>query len=107
MRRTPEILFSILSNNGFTVFQIRVYKKVCTIPWGCTRSYEWIARAQGRPRAARAVGQALKRNPFPLVIPCHRVVGKDGAPGGFSKGRDIKKRLLELEKAAIIGKTDD
>ena len=83
-----------------TPFEIRVYRQVRTIPWGETRSYKWVARRLGSPNSARAVGQALRRNPFPLIVPCHRVVRKDGAIGGFSGGKRLKKRLLELEKAA-------
>jgi O-6-methylguanine DNA methyltransferase len=91
-----------LRNNGFTPFQIRVYKEVSSIPWGRTRSYKWVAQRIGSPGSSRAVGAALRKNPFFFIIPCHRVIRKDGEIGGFSGGRRLKKRLLELEKIAII-----
>jgi len=102
MEREQRILFTILEKRGFSAFQLRVYKAVCAIPWGQTRSYKWVAERLNAPNSSRAVGQALKRNPFLLIIPCHRVVNNDGALGGFSRGRAFKKRLLELEKADII-----
>lgn len=102
MRRPPRALFDILKARGCTPFQIKVYKAVSTIPEGSTRSYKWVARRLKKPDSSRAVGQALKRNPFPLVIPCHRVIGEDGSPGGFSGGRGLKKRLLIMEKDNII-----
>ena len=73
------------------------------IPYGKTRSYGWLARAAARPRAARAVGGVLARNPLPLVIPCHRVVKADGTLGGFSApgGLTLKARLLQLEGIKI------
>lgn len=79
-------------------FTKRVLKETRKIPYGETRTYREIAEAIGNPRASRAVGQALKRNPIPLIIPCHRVVSKDGGLGGFSLGLKVKKYLLELEK---------
>lgn len=87
-----------------TPFQRRVYEVVLQIPPGQTRSYQWVAQKIGQPNAARAVGQALKRNPLPFRpgrmagIPCHRVVASDGSLGGFSSGLKLKRRLLELEK---------
>jgi methylated-DNA-[protein]-cysteine S-methyltransferase len=65
---------------------------------GETRSYGWIAGQLGKPEAARAVGQALGRNPLPIIVPCHRVVSGNGGLGGFTGGLDMKKYLLELEK---------
>lgn len=72
---------------------------VKTIPCGQTRSYKWVAGKIGNPQAFRAVGQALKKNPLPGIIPCHRVIRSDGKLGGFSKGSKEKKRLLESENA--------
>jgi len=70
------------------------------IPRGQVRTYAELAAAAGRPRAARAAGNALRRNPVPLLIPCHRVVRKDGSIGQFSMGGpEVKRRLLELEGA--------
>lgn len=73
-----------------------------TIPYGATRTYGEVAAAVGAPAAAQAVGRALGRNPFPLVVPCHRVVAAGGRPGGFSApgGVHTKRRLLEIERAA-------
>jgi len=82
-----------------TPFQRAVWEAIRTIPYGQTRSYSWLARAVGRPRAYRAVGQAVKANPMPIIIPCHRVVRADGTIGGFTPGLELKIRLLELEGA--------
>lgn len=67
------------------------------IPAGQTRSYAWVAKKIGHPKAARAVGQAVKKNPFPIVVPCHRVIASDGSIGGFSLGIKKKKELLARE----------
>jgi O-6-methylguanine DNA methyltransferase len=82
-----------------TPFQRAVWKATRAIPYGETRSYAWLAQRIGKPGAARAAGQALKSNPFPIVVPCHRVIGKDGGLTGFSAGIEMKKRLLDLEAA--------
>ncbi len=82
----------------------RAWKACRSIPMGETRSYQWLAAQAGRPRAARAAGQAMARNRLPLLIPCHRVIGSDGDLCGFGKGEsalDLKRRLLELERKAI------
>ncbi len=81
-----------------TSFQQEVFKAVLAIPLGKVRTYKWVARKIGRPKAARAVGQALNRNPYTVTIPCHRVVASGGAIGGYSLGVLKKKRLLNLEK---------
>lgn len=80
-------------------FQRRVLQACRLIPYGQTVTYAELARAIGQPAAARAVGAALKENPIPLVIPCHRVILRNGALGGFSaeQGVKLKKRLLALE----------
>lgn len=80
-----------------TPFQRAVWDALMTIPFGETRTYQWVATAIGRPRAVRAVGQACGANPFPIVIPCHRIVAAYGL-GGFSGPRGWKKRLLEFEQ---------
>jgi AraC family transcriptional regulator of adaptative response/methylated-DNA-[protein]-cysteine methyltransferase len=74
-----------------------VWQELLRIPAGCTRSYGEIARALGRPSAARAVAAACASNPVALVIPCHRVVAGDGGLGGYRWGVDRKKQLLERE----------
>ena len=88
---------------GATPFQQQVWKALQSIPYGETRSYGWVSQAINNPKAMRAVGQANRRNPIPLVVPCHRVVAHDGGLGGFqgTKGLDKKAFLLELEQSAI------
>jgi methylated-DNA-[protein]-cysteine S-methyltransferase len=88
-----------LDLSGATRFQQNVWRTVRNIPRGQTRSYDWVANQLGLPGAARAVGQALRRNPLPIVIPCHRIIGSDGKLGGFSGGVEIKKLLLRLEQS--------
>lgn len=78
-------------------FQVQVWKKLCRIPFGQTRSYADIASAIGRPKAVRAVGTAIGANRIPILIPCHRVIGKNKTLTGFGGGLAIKKKLLHLE----------
>ena len=80
-----------------TPFQREVWAALREIPYGETRSYKDIACAVGRPRACRAVGMANNRNPLPIVVPCHRVVGASGALTGYAGGLEIKSKLLALE----------
>jgi O-6-methylguanine DNA methyltransferase len=80
-----------------TPFQQLVYQAVCRIPKGQVRSYAWVARRIGRPGAARAVGNALNRNPFMPQVPCHRVVRTDGSLGGYAGGLAKKRLLLRRE----------
>ncbi len=80
-----------------TEFQLEVLKALTDIPYGQTVSYKEIARAIGRPKAVRAVGAANGRNPLPIVIPCHRVIGSDGSLTGFGGGLEAKVYLLGLE----------
>ena len=80
-----------------SIFEDKVYKVVRTIPSGKVRSYQWVAEQIGRPRAYRAVGNALNKNPYPIIVPCHRVVKSDGSLGGFSKGARAKEKLLRRE----------
>lgn len=84
-----------------TAFQQRVWHSLREIPYGATRSYADIARRIGKPNATRAVGAANGRNPVPIVVPCHRVLGSDGSLTGFGGGIDTKRFLLRLEGAAI------
>ena len=83
-----------------TPFTFNVWKIVCTIPYGETRSYKEIAKISGIPEGARAAGQALKKNPLLILIPCHRVVSVDNI-GGFSSGIDFKRYLLDFEQATL------
>jgi len=85
-----------------TSFQRQVWEKTRLIPYGETRSYAWVAEQIGKPQAVRAVGQALGKNPLPLIIPCHRVLNSNGQLGGFGGGVEMKKQLLSLEAAASI-----
>ncbi len=82
-----------------TAFQMDVWRMLATIPWGATWSYRDLARAIGKPEAVRAVGAANGRNPLPIVLPCHRVIGADGSLTGFGGGLPIKAALLQLEGA--------
>lgn len=81
-----------------TPFQGRVLALLREIPYGTTVSYGEVARRLGNPKASRAVGMANGRNPVPIVIPCHRVVGADGSLTGFGGGLEVKRRLLALER---------
>jgi methylated-DNA-[protein]-cysteine S-methyltransferase len=83
-----------------TSFQRLVWAALAEIPYGETRSYGDLARRIGRPAASRAVGAANGRNPLPIVLPCHRVVGTDGSLTGFGGGLAVKRALLALEQAA-------
>ena len=80
-------------------FQKRVWLALAKIPYGQTRSYKEIARAIGHPKAFRAVGNANGQNSIPLIIPCHRVIESNGGLGGFGHGIEVKRRLLDFEKA--------
>jgi O-6-methylguanine DNA methyltransferase len=81
-----------------TDFQRRVWAITRAIPRGQTRSYGDIAREAGSPAAARAVGQAMARNPWPIVVPCQRVVGSDGGLTGFGGGLEMKRQMLAMEE---------
>lgn len=80
-----------------TAFQHSVWQALAAIPWGEVRSYRDIAHAIGKPKAVRAVGAANGRNPLPIVVPCHRVIGADGSLTGFGGGLPLKVQLLTLE----------
>ena len=114
-KQVPAILTDLVSRlrryfNGETVsfadkldlaeaspFTLAVWEAARLIPYGETRTYSWIAAKIGRPGAVRAVGNALGRNPVPLLIPCHRVLHRDGGLGGFAYGLETKEFLLKLE----------
>ena len=89
--------FDLELNPSGTEFQVQVLDELRKIPYGTTVSYGEIARRIGRPRAVRAVGAANGRNPIPIVIPCHRVIGADGDLTGFGGGLPTKEALLRLE----------
>lgn len=93
--KTP---WKFLDLGGLTSLQRAVLKAVASVPRGEVRSYGEVAAQVGHPRASRFVGTTLAQNPFPIFIPCHRIVRADGSLGGFSSGTDLKKRMLALEK---------
>ncbi len=100
LRGEPSALDDVaLDMEGVPEFNRRVYEVARTIPWGATLSYGEIAKRLGDPGAARDVGQALGRNPFAIVVPCHRVLAAGGKWGGFSArgGVATKRRLLSIE----------
>jgi methylated-DNA-[protein]-cysteine S-methyltransferase len=93
-----EIHFTLpVDLSGLKPFTVRVLTEIRRIPYGKIASYGTIARSLGYSNAAQAVGQALKRNPIPIIIPCHRVVRGDCSLGGFGMGMDMKTKLLSLE----------
>ena len=85
-----------------TAFQREVWETTRLIPYGETRSYTWVAEQLGKPEASRAVGQALSRNPFPIIVPCHRVLASNGSLCGFAGGIEMKKYLLSVEATASV-----
>jgi len=86
-----------------TPFQERVWQELCKIPYGETTSYGAIAEQIGNAKACRAVGMANSKNPIPIIIPCHRIIGKDGSLTGFGGGLTVKKQLLDLERQTLRG----
>jgi methylated-DNA-[protein]-cysteine S-methyltransferase len=84
-------------------FPADVLRELAQVPYGRTDTYGGLAARAGRPRAARAVGTIMNRNPIPIVLPCHRIVGASGALTGYAGGLDVKRRLLELEGAMFKG----
>jgi methylated-DNA-[protein]-cysteine S-methyltransferase len=90
-----------LDLSGATPFQCSVWQAARLIPYGQTRSYAWLAGRVGNPGAPRAVGQALARNPLPIIIPCHRVLASNGRLGGFGGGIGMKQFLLQLEGVSV------
>jgi methylated-DNA-[protein]-cysteine S-methyltransferase len=82
-----------------TIFQKKVWESLLHIPYGETRSYKEIAKTIHAPKAVRAVGSAINRNPVAIVIPCHRVIGSNGSLVGYNGGLDKKEKLLEIENA--------
>jgi len=89
--------------SSLSPFQQKVLKAAMKIPYGSVVTYGCLAQKIGCPRGSRAVGNALAKNPFPLVIPCHRIIRGDGKPGGFSAGGGVmlKNKLLEMEQLSI------
>ena len=94
-------MFDFPLNPRGTDFQKRVWRALCDIPYGETRSYKQIAEAIGSPKAVRAVGMANNRNPITIVVPCHRVIGADGKLVGYGGGLEMKEFLLRLESCSL------
>lgn len=94
--------FSLPLEPAGTDFMKQVWKSLCKIPYGKTVSYKCIAEKIGNPKAARAVGLANNRNPIPVFIPCHRVVGINGALTGYIGGLELKRKLLDIEKIKLL-----
>lgn len=93
--------FSIPLNPNGTPFQKKVWNELLKIPYGEVRTYGEIAKAVGCPKGARAVGLACNKNPIIILIPCHRVVGKNGRLTGYACGIDVKEKFLSLENAKL------
>lgn len=93
--------FSLPLNPLGTPFQKSVWAELQNIPYGATAHYGEIASRINNPKACRAVGLANGRNPIPIIIPCHRIIGKDGSLTGFGGGLELKKKLLELESGQL------
>lgn len=85
-----------------TDFEKTVWEALLAVPYGQARTYKWLAERIGKPGAARAVGQALGRNPLLIVVPCHRIIASDGSLGGFSCGIEVKKWLLKHERKTMV-----
>jgi methylated-DNA-[protein]-cysteine S-methyltransferase len=88
-----------------TEFQKKVWKALEKIPYGKTCSYQDIAQNISQPKAMRAIGMANNKNPIPLIVPCHRVIGKNGDLVGFGGGLELKKKLLDLESSVLRKKS--
>ena len=85
-----------------TEYMKKVWKQLCNIPYGKTASYKQIAEASGNSKASRAVGLANNKNPIPIFIPCHRVIGSNGKLTGYRGGLGLKEKLLKLEKQNAV-----
>jgi len=97
-RRTFELEIDLA---GVPTFQQEVLRELALVPYAETATYGGLAQRIGRPRAARAVGGALNRNPVPIVLPCHRILGASGSLVGYAGGLDRKRALLDLEGAGV------
>lgn len=87
-----------------TPYRLKVLKRAAEIPHGETRTYKWLAEGAGNPKGARSAGQAMATNPWPIIIPCHRVVGSSGKLTGFGGGLSMKEKLLDLEISSRVEK---
>jgi methylated-DNA-[protein]-cysteine S-methyltransferase len=96
-----RVSFDLKLNPKGTPFQLKVWRALSDIPYGTTRSYQQIARRVGNPLAMRAVGLANGRNPLPIIVPCHRVIGSSGKLVGYGGGLPVKQALLQLEGVGL------
>lgn len=94
----PPVFFEWMNFGNITRLEKEVLCATVSIPYGQTASYSDIARTVGRQKACRFVGNTLAKNPFPVIVPCHRVIKSDGSCGGFGGGRDLKMKMLALEQ---------
>jgi methylated-DNA-[protein]-cysteine S-methyltransferase len=99
--------FSVRFKTKGTPFQQKVWGALARIPYGAIPSYSDIADDIGRPSAVRAVGMANNKNPIPVFIPCHRVIGRDGSLVGYAGGLEVKRKLLDLELRVSSGMTTE
>ncbi|MEX2415225.1 MAG: methylated-DNA--[protein]-cysteine S-methyltransferase [Paenibacillaceae bacterium] len=95
--------FTVPSDFHGTPLQLAVWNALCSIPYGQTKSYSDIAVQIDKPAAVRAVGTAIGANPVLITVPCHRVIGKNGALTGYRGGMEMKTKLLQLERDSVIG----
>lgn len=94
-----------LDIRDYTSFYQQIWEETMGIPYGKVHSYGWLAGQAGKPKAVRAVGQAMAANPIPLIIPCHRIIRQDGRIGGYTGGLEVKRKLLELEGIRVENST--
>ena len=94
-------VFDIILNPQGTGFQKAAWRELLKIPYGSTKSYSEIAENMGNKNAQRAIGSACNKNPIMIIIPCHRVISKNGTSGGFAHGKSIKQTLLSMEKVIV------
>ena len=99
--------FELILHPDGTAFQKAAWQALMEIPYGETRTYKQQAESIGKPKALRAIGMANHRNPIPIFIPCHRVIGADGSLTGYGGGLDIKRTLLALERRTLEKKRED
>jgi methylated-DNA-[protein]-cysteine S-methyltransferase len=99
--KKENVDLSLLNLSQLTDFSVKVLKQTCKIPRGKVATYSGLAAKVGCPGAARAVGTALANNPFPIIIPCHRVIRADGSLGGFGGGLKMKRELLDREGVVL------
>jgi O-6-methylguanine DNA methyltransferase len=94
--------FTVKTHLFGTQFQMQVWTALRSIPYGTTTTYKAVSEMVGNPNAMRAVGGAVGKNPIPVIIPCHRVIGEDGSLVGFGGGIDRKRSLLRLEGSILV-----